>query len=76
MPSAHPAVPGNIAGELAPLSSPRLKTTTVGPISQPHILTGGPHPSGLKRTHARTVSLRRLKAYFVFTPSTWQPRAG
>ena len=46
------AVDHSDAGELAPLSGLGLKTTAVGPVGQPHILTGGPHPSGLNM-HAR-----------------------
>ena len=40
-----------------------------GPASEAAQRTGA-------RTRGRTGSLRRLKAYFAFTPSTWQPCAG
>ena len=34
VPLAHPAVPENVAGELALLSDPRLTTTAMGPVSR------------------------------------------
>ena len=76
VPSDRLAVDHSSAGELAALSDPRLTTTAMGPIHQPHVLTCGSHTSGLKHTRARTGSLRWLEAYFPNTPSTWQPCAG
>ena len=76
LPLSKLAVPRIIAGELAALSEPRLTTTAVGPVRQPHVLTCGSHMSGLKHTRARTSSLHRLETYFPNMPSTWRPRAG